>query len=285
MFVKVLVIVALVLCVTTVAVTLLGAARWQSSTRSLHARLDAGRSTVVPAAFFVEQLDGLPAPVQRYLLEVLPAGQPLVAAAYVRHTGSFNMAQDGEWWRSFTSTQRVVTNLPGFVWDARIRLAPGINVNVHDAYVVGQGVLNARLFGLFTVMRQAPTPELAEGELMRFLAEAAWYPTVLIPGPGIEWEGVDDSMARVTLTDGATSVTLTVQFDDRGLIASVRSDGRYRDVDGVPVWTPWQGRFWDYVRRDGMLVPLEGEVVWLLPGGPQPYWRGRIASLTYEFVG
>jgi hypothetical protein len=134
-------------------------------------------------------------------------------------------------------------------------------------------------------MRQAPTPELAEGELMRFLAEAAWYPTVLIPGPGIEWEGVDDSMARVTLTDGATSVTLTVQFDARGLIASVRSDGRYRDVDGVPVRTPWQGRFWDYVRRDGMLVPLEGEVVWLLPGGPQPYWRGRIASRTYEFVG
>jgi hypothetical protein len=33
-----------------------------------------------------------------------------------------------------------------------------------------------------------------------------------------------------------------------------------------------------------MRVPLDGEVAWLLPEGPKPYWRGRIAEIDYEFA-
>jgi hypothetical protein len=31
-----------------------------------------------------------------------------------------------------------------------------------------------------------------------------------------------------------------------------------------------------------MLIPLEGEVAWLLPEGAKPYWRGVIARIEYE---
>lgn len=119
---------------------------------------------------------------------------------------------------------------------------------------------------------------------MRFFAEAAWYPTALLPSQGVVWGAMDDTQASATLTDGTTRVELAFEFDDQGLIRSVRSDGRYRDVDGVLVATPWQGRFWDYEWRDGMLIPLEGEVAWLLQQGPKPYWRGRIQRIEFEYV-
>lgn len=32
-----------------------------------------------------------------------------------------------------------------------------------------------------------------------------------------------------------------------------------------------------------MLVPLQGEVAWLLPQGPLPYWRGRIERVEYDY--
>jgi hypothetical protein len=48
--------------------------------------------------------------------------------------------------------------------------------------------------------------------------------------------------------------------------------------------TPWEGRWSRYDLRDGMRIPLEGEVAWMLPEGQEPYWRGRITNLTYEFV-
>ncbi|MCB0153660.1 MAG: hypothetical protein KDF65_02605, partial [Anaerolineae bacterium] len=187
-------------------------------------------------------------------------------------------------WQPFTSSQRVTTCRPGFVWNARIELAPALPIFVYDAYVAGAGALTAQPLGLLTVMEQPNTPELAQGELMRFLAEAAWYPTALLPSQGVVWQAIDDRQASATLTDGATTARLVFQFDEQGLIETVRSERRYRNVEGVPVATPWQGRFWEYAWRDGLLIPLEGEVGWLLQGELKLYWRGQIQHLAYEYA-
>lgn len=281
---KVIVVALVVLTFVITVAILYGTNRWQSDTRELHAKMEAARVLITPKSYDPRELEGLPAPVQRYFRAVLKEGQPLVAAVSVEHTGTFNMSETGEQWKPFKSTQRVITQRPGFVWDARIRMAPAMTVHVHDAYVAGEGVLTAKLFGLLTVMKQPSTPELAQGELMRFFAEGAWYPTALLPTQGVVWEAIDDAQASATLSDGTTTVKLVFQFDAQGLISSVRSDGRYREVDGELVATPWQGRCWDYELRDGMLIPLEGEVAWLLQEGPKPYWRGCIQRIEYEYA-
>lgn len=261
-----------------------GSKRWESATAALHARMEAASVPVTPTTFDPSELEGLPAPVQRYFRTVLKEGQRLIASARVEHSGTFNVGETEDRWTPFSSRQYVITRRPGFVWDARNRMAPGITAYVHDAYVAGEGVLTATLFGLVTVMRQPNSPELAHGELMRFFAEAAWYPTALLPSQGVVWEPVDEDQASATLTDGATTVKLVFQFDSDGLISSVRSEGRYRSVGGVNVLTPWQGRYWNYEERDGMLIPLDGEVAWLLEAGPKPYWRGHIERIAYEFA-
>ncbi len=276
--------VLLLLVGAIVVIHFLGHYRWQGATTTLHRKMDSVRTSSPIKTYDPRELLTLPAPVQRYFHTVLKEGQPLVASVNVEHAGTFNMSATGEQWKPFRSTQRVVIQRPGFVWDARIRMVPGMPIHVHDAYVAGEGVLAARLFGLFTVMKQPSTPELAQGELMRFLAEAAWYPTALLPSQGVVWKGIDDSRASATLTDVTISVTLLFQFDVQGRISSVRSEGRYREVDGGQIATPWQGRVWDYQRRDGMLIPLAGEVAWLLPDGAKPYWRGHIINIAYEWM-
>lgn len=263
---------------------LYGVWHWQTATRALHARLEAARLSILPTRYDLRELAGLPAPVQRYFRAVLKDGQPLVAAVEVEHAGTFNMSESGEQWRPFTSSQRVVTRRPGFVWDGRVSMMPGLTVRVHDAYVAGEGILHATLFGLVTLVNLRGTPEVAQGELMRYFAEAAWYPTALLPSQGVRWEAVDDGSAKATLKDGDTSLTLLFRFNDAGFIDSVRAEARGRSVDGAVVPTPWEGRWWSYEMRDGMRVPLEGEVAWLLPEGPRPYWRGRITRLVYEFA-
>jgi hypothetical protein len=263
---------------------LFGSVRWQAATKELHARLQAARLPPDPGTFDPRELEGLPGPVQRYLRAVLTEGQPVVPSARVEHEGTFNMSETDERWTAFTSTQWVATRRPGFVWDARMVMMPGLRVQVHDAYVAGEGILTAKLFGLFTVMKQPSSPELAEGELLRFLAEAAWYPTALLPSQGAAWEGLDENRARATIADGNNTATLVFEFDAEGLISTVRSEGRHRQVDGRQVPTPWEGRFWSYERRDGMLIPSEGEVAWVVEGIPRPYWRGRIRRIEYEFA-
>ena len=278
----VLIILALAACVA--AAVAYGAFRWQAGTKELRARLDAARLPITPHTFEARELDGLPPPVQRYFRAVLRDGQPLIAAARLSHEGRFNMGETTDQWRPFTSTQLVITQRPGFDWDGRIAMVPGVNVLVHDAYVAGEGLLHAAVLGLVTVADIRGTPEAAQGELLRFLAEAAWYSTRLLPSQGVRWDAIDDSSARATLTDGQTRVSLEFRFDEDGLINAVRAAARFRTVKGALVATPWQGRFWAYELRDGMRIPLEGEVAWELPEGPRPYWRGRITSIAYEFV-
>ncbi|MGH7411584.1 MAG: DUF6920 family protein [Candidatus Methylomirabilis sp.] len=192
------------------------------------------------------------------------------------------LSEAKESWGPFQATQMVTVQPPAFDWEARIAWAPGVTMFVRDAYAAGTGSLHAAAFGLVTVADQRGTPELAQGELMRYLAEAAWYPTALLPSGGVRWEAIDDSTARASFTDGATSVALDFRFDQEGLITRVRSPGRYRDVNGVQTLMPWQGRFRRYAQRSGMRIPLEGEVEWVMPTGPLPYWRGRITDIVYE---
>jgi hypothetical protein len=261
-----------------------GARRWAIATGELCARLEAARLSPPAAAYDPREIEGLPAPVQRFFRAVLEPGQPVVAAARLAHAGRFNLGEAAERWVPFTSVQRIVTHRPGFVWDARIAVAPGIAVRVHDAYVAGEGLLHAAALGLFTVADLRGGGEVARGEFMRCFAEAAWYPTALLPSQGVRWEAVDSRSADATMADGALVLTLRFRFGDDGLVESVRAPSRGRTVGGQVVPTPWEGRWSGWERRGGMLVPLSGEAAWLLPEGRRPYWRGTITALDHEFA-
>ncbi|HUG24460.1 DUF6920 family protein [Piscinibacter sp.] len=272
------------LVVAGVALVWLGNLRWAAATRDLQARLEASRSSPQPARYSSRELEGLPAPVQRYFRSALTEGQPIVAAADVVHTGTFNMSESGEQWLPFSSHQRVITRRPGFLWDGRVAMLPGVAVRVHDAYIAGEGILHPAILGLFTLIDLRGTGDVAQGELMRFFAEAAWYPTALLPSQGVKWEPVGDSSARATLRDGAIVLTMTFSFDANGMIEAVRAEARGRMVSGKVVPTPWEGRWSNVQRHGGMRVPMTGEVAWLTREGRKPYWRGTIASLDYEFA-
>lgn len=281
---KIILFVILGLTVIIAAALVYGSNRWQRTTKEMHAKLEASSLPIGAKKYSANDLIGLPAPVQRYFRLALKDGQSIVSAVSVEHTGNFNMSMTAKQWRPFNSTQRVVTHRPGFDWDARIAMMPGIIVRVHDAYVAGEGILHAALFGLVTLADMRGTPEAAQGQLMRFFAEAVWYPTALLPNQGVRWEAVDDTSAKATMKDGKVTLTLLFRFNDTGLIGSVRSEARGRVVNGSVIPTPWEGRLWGYEIRDGMQVPMEGEVSWLLPEGLKPYWRGRITKLSYEFA-
>lgn len=261
----------------------LGHWRWQRRSAALLAELAAQRQPLPPATHDPAQLVGLPAPVQRFFRAALTPGQPRVAGLTLSHSGSFNMGAETDSWRPFTSTQQVETARPGFLWNATIHMAPGLPVQVHDAYVGGAGVLMPALLGLFPLADLRGPGAIAEGELMRYLAEAAWYPTALLPGQGVTWTAIDDTSARASLTDGSVTVSLTFHFGPDGLIQGVCADARDRTVGKALIPTPWEGTWSDYQRRDGMMVPMAGEVAWILPAGRKPYWRGRITALAYRW--
>jgi hypothetical protein len=282
MLIKWIAIIGVLIVVLTGLAFLYGSDRWQSETRSLRAKLTGGRQVIQPKIYDQKEIADLPAPVQRFFQTVLKDGQPIVAAVKLSQQGMFNMSETENKWSPFTATQLVTTQRLGFDWDARIQMAPGVNAFVHDTYLLGEGSLHASLLGLFTVADVRGTPENNQGELLRFFAEAAWYPTALLPSQGVRWEAINDTSARATLSDGTTTVSAVFQFNAEGAIDRFRTEARYRDKLTA---MPWGGRFWEYSVCNGMLIPLEGEVGWEYPEGTRLYFKGRTTEINYEFAG
>ena len=270
---------------TWAAARAVGEIGWRARGHRLRGELLAMRRAAEPAPYDSREIEGLPAPVRNYFRAVLTDGQPRISGIRIEHLGLFNRSETAESWVRFHSRQLTTTRPPGFLWDARIRMAPGLTACVHDAYVGGEGLLLARLLGLVTVARAAGGRELAEGELMRYLAEAVWYPTALLHSEALSWEGFGERAARATLRDGEIAVSLDFEFDREWLVAAVSAPARHRQVAGTSVPMPWRGRFWEWDVRSGMRIPLSAEVGWELPSGRLPYWQGRITAIEYLGTG
>jgi hypothetical protein len=233
-----------------------------------------------PGTYDPDAVAALPSPVRRYFETVLDPGQALARSARIEQRGEIRIGSDPAW-RSFEATNHVATDPPGFVWDARVEMAPLLAVRVLDASVGGEGLLRARLFGVVPVADATPGTTLDEGELLRYLAEAPWVPTALLPARGVEWEGIDDDSARATLSTGGTTVSATFHFED-GVVDRVTARRPYTNPDGSQDPVPWTGYWDDYEERGGMLVPTRGAVEWNRTDGDWRYWRGRLTDVTYR---
>lgn len=65
-----------------------------------------------------------------------------------------------------------------------------------------------------------------------------------------------------------------------GIFAQERS----YEVNGEYKQFPWAGCFGNYQEKSGMMIPLDCEVEWQLPEGKAPYFKRRIAGISYDFV-
>lgn len=271
------------LLVALATLVVLAQRRWRAGSVALVARFRQAAPGAVSARCGASELRDLPDPVARYLGAALPEGQRRVRLARLRQTGRFLVRPQDDAWAPFEATQHLCARPTGFVWDARMRLGAGIAIRVRDSFVDGRGSMRASLLGLIGLVSAQGTPELAAAALMRYLAEAAWLPTALLPAAGVVWSPLDATASRATLGVAGTTVSLDFRFGKDGLVESVFAQARGREVEGRSVPTPWQGRWSEYAERHGMKVPLAGEVEWLLPEGPQVYWRGRVEAITYEY--
>jgi hypothetical protein len=205
----------------------------------------------------------------------------MVHRARLAWKGDFLASPEKNGWATFMAEQHAAVKPAGFVWDARMSMS-GLPVWVRDAFADGAGSMHASILGVVTLMEVEGTPGIARGALQRYLAETVWYPTALLPSQGVVWNAIDDSSARATLSAGGTTVSLDFHFGPDGLVQRVFAADRPRVVDGREVPTPWQGRLFEYAEHGGMLVPMRGEVEWLLPEGPQVYWKGRIVGAAFN---
>lgn len=265
------------------AAVLFGRRRERLSTEQAEHALLASASRPSNTAVDFDLLGELPTPVARYFRHVLGDGQRLIHAARMRQSGVLRTSTTAAGWSSFTARQLVVPPAMGFVWDARVALPLATHLRVRDSYVAGMGSGKVSALSAFAVAAEAGVPELNAGALHRYLAEAVWYPTALLPQSGVAWSPIDDRAALATLTNRGTTVSLEFRFNEMGEATGIYSPGRFGRFHGAYKQVPWEGHFRDYRSWSGMRVPRYGEVGWHEGGSLQLVWKGNVFEALYDF--
>ena len=272
---------AVVIIVVFLVAVWLGSRRQQ---RALAAQIDrlvragegrAAHSDTAP------QLDGIPAPVARYLRLALP-DRAHIQEVRITQVGTLRTDATSDRWMAFEAEHIVVPPATGFVWNARVSIAPLLRVRVRDSLVEGRGAGQVSLLSAFPVSSAAGTQEMNSGSLHRYLAEAVWYPTALLPNAKLEWSPIDASRALATLTDRGVSVSLEFRFAETGEVTGIYTAARWGTFEGGYRQVPWEGHFRDYQERDGVVVPTEGDVGWYVGDRWHAVWRGRIIGYRLQ---
>jgi hypothetical protein len=178
--------------------------------------------------------------------------------------------------RRFTAVEEFAVETVAFSWRARFPILPLVSMRVVDRYIAGEGVLEARVFGVPLMRRRGP--HMAEGEAMRYLAELPWVPHALLANGELDWREVGAQTLEVGAHVGSARVAVRLEFDAAGDIVASYGD-RPRLENKHETVRPFRGTFSDYEVMGGIRMPTRGEVRWDLPDGPFTYWRGAITSV------
>ncbi len=223
-------------------------------------------------------LEEFPPAVQRWLERSNVVGREEIRTARLKQHGTMRTSPDGSW-MPFEAEQHVTVYSPAFIWKARIEAAPLVHIVGRDSYVGGRGNMLIKILSLVTIA-DSRGPEMDQGALLRYLAEAVWYPTSAL-NSYIRWESIDSTSARATMSYGGVTASGVFTFDEKGDLLTFEAQ-RYGEFDGTYSLETWSIATKGHREFGGVRIPNVSEVTWKLKAGDYTWLRLEITELEYD---
>ena len=222
-----------------------------------------------------EMIAPLPANVQRWLRQSNVVGNKTPTLLRVLQKGKLRSAPDGRW-MPFQSVQHFSISPPAFVWVARINAAPLIEIAGRDKYFQGRGNMLIKPLYLLTAA-DGSGKEIDQGTLLRYLAEVAWFPQAAV-SPYLQWEGIDENRARVTMEYQGVSASGTYFFNEEGLVKGFEAR-RYGEFGGTYRKETWSVSITGHKTFNGVPIGHTNEVTWKLKEGDFAWLRMEVTEI------
>lgn len=201
---------------------------------------------------------GLPAPVQRFYDTVYGAEMPVIESAVISGRALIRPVGPVYLPARFRFTHISGKSYRHYI-EATIFGIPVMKVN--ERYVNGETLFETP-FGT-----NGDDPKLRQGANLGLWAEVVWTPSLYLTDPRVQWEGVDDNTALLTVPFEDGSERFVVRFDPQtGLITFLESM-RYQSPESTAkvLWIN-ESREWGEV--DDQLTLRVGALTWMDVGTP-----------------
>lgn len=260
--------------VALVTITAMAASRFDASTAAIVQSIDR-----LPQVLFDKpagQSDTLPLSVQRWLRASGSLGRRPRSLVKLEQSGWMRMKPEDSSWIPVHAIQHFNFDQPSFVWAVDMKMN-GMPVKGRDVFRAGRGRMLISAIGLINLVDQSG-PKIDQGSLQRFLSEICWNPDAALQ-PYIQWQAMDESTARATMTYAGTTGSVDFQFDNMGRLLLVKAM-RYKGGDEEATLQRWQVRCTAHDRKTG--IPMQAEATWKLPDGDFTWFKLKIESIEYH---
>lgn len=218
-----------------------------------------------------EEWKDLPAPVRRYFKYAMKEGQPFISYVRIKHDGLFRTSP-GKPYIPIKGEQYFTTDKPGFIWKGTTSMFTAI-----DQYVADKGRLSVFLFSLLKIA-DGKGKAYDEGELLRWLAESAWFPTNLLPNQHLNWVHVDEQTAQLLFNYNNMNLKYLVRFNQQGEITEFETN-RFMEGQG---YQKWIGKLSDYKELNGIRIPTTIEAIYRLTDSDYSYAKFLLKTIEYD---
>ncbi|MES1204710.1 MAG: DUF6544 family protein [Pseudomonadota bacterium] len=241
-------------------------------------RLRATVPEIQGAVVTAVELQRFPPPVRRWLAASGIVGRGRAKRVRLRQEGLLRTSPEGSWMPA-QARQEFTVDEPAFVWAVDVTMGHVLPVVGRDSYLGGHGRMLIKAAGLVTVV-DGQGAKIDQGTMLRYLGEIVWFPSAAL-APYIRWEAIDDARATATMTHAGSSVSAVFTFDEQGRMVRLTAK-RYSGAGNDAVLENWEVPAHKWGRLDGILIPVEGSVVWKRAAGDFDYFRWRITELEIE---
>ncbi len=223
-----------------------------------------------------KDLDHLPPVVQKYLEYVGVVGKPKIRNMRIVFQGE--MRSKGKDWFSFTSEQYNTFESPTrlFFMKAKVK---GLPAHGYHAYKEGSASMDVKVLSMLTTVHE-DSPELYPTETVTFFNDLCLFAPAALLDDRITWEAIDDLSVKATFTNGDTSISAILYFNETGQLINFISHDRYAvsEMKTFPFSTPVKA----YKNINGYNLPTYGEAIWEYPDGEFVYGRFNLKSIEYN---
>lgn len=238
------------------------------------------RMTLAEEVFTLEDIKGLPAPVQNYFVKCGYIGRPKMAylKASFRHV-PFATGQNGPTLLIDYTQYNFVREPTRFALISSTRM--GIPFQGFDCFQNGTGSMKGVIAKTFTLFDQKGAA-MDQSSLVTFLSECLLVPNAALQDY-ISWETVDETHAAAVITWQGVQAGGVFTFNEKGEMVSFTTDDRAAvDFEGNQRTVTWTAVCADYREQNGIRQPSTLKAVWHYPEGDQTYFDGRNVAIEFD---
>lgn len=232
-----------------------------------------------PTVITEDMLESVPSAVGRWLNNVGVVGSKSIQTISLKQKGLMKLKPDQKDWYPAEAVQYSTTAKPGFIWKVNMKMVPLVHVAGRDKFMDGKAEMTMKVASLIPVVNVSENEKTTRSTLQRYLMELAWYPSMAL-SPYITWESIDETTAKATMTIQDITEAATFYFSDKGDFLKV-SAMRYRE-EGSDERTECIGEAKESRKVDGITIPTEMEISWVLDGGVFTWYKFNVSDVAFN---